>query len=141
MLAGKLQKLPAQYHWALADGPLLQAISRNEPMVRGILGSRLGSLVKVSQHLGLVWPLLSLVGMVELSRLLLRQRASTRNGSSEDGNYPARFFVGVGAGKEEELFPRYCEKQAGGVGRLDQLNVESFAVWHCVGFVSGLRSL
>ena len=141
MLSEKLQNFPAQYHWAMADGPLLQAISRNEPMVRGIRGSLLGGLVKVSQHLGLVWPLLSLVGMVELIRLLLRQRVSTRNGSSQDGNYPARFFVGVGAGKEEELFPRYCEKQAGGVGRLDQLNVESFAVWHCVGFVSGLRSL
>ena len=141
MLADKLQKLPAQYHWALSDGSLLQAISRNEPMVRGIRGSRLGVVVKVSQHLGLVWPLLSLVGMVELIRLLLRQRVSTRNGSSQDGHYPTRFFVGFGAGREEEYFSRYCETQAGGVGRLDQINVGSFAVWHCVGIVSGLRSL
>ena len=141
MLADKLQKLPAQYHWALSDGSLLQAISRNEPMVRGIRGSLLGGLVKVSQHLGLVWPLLSLVGMVELIRLLLRQRVSTRNGSSQDGHYPTRFFVGFGAGREEEYFSRYCETQAGGVGRLDQINVGSFAVWHCVGIVSGLRSL
>ena len=141
MLADKLQKLPAQYHWALADGSLLQAISRNEPMVRGIRGSRLGGLVKVSQRLGLVWPLLSLVGVVEFIRLLLRQRVSTRNESSQDGHYPARFFVGFGAGQEEELFSRYCEKQGGMVGRLDQVNVGSFSVWHCVGIVPGLRSL
>lgn len=141
MLSDKLQELPNQYRWALADGPLLQAISRNEPIVRGIRGSRLSGLVKVSQHLSLVWPLLSVVGMVELISLLLRQRVSTRSGSSQDGNYPTRFFVGFGAGREEELFSRYCEKQAGGVGRLDQLNVGSFAVWHCVGIVSGLRSL
>lgn len=141
MLSDKLQKLPAQYHWALADGALLQAISRNEPLVRGVRGRRLGGLVKVSQHLGLVWPLLSLVGIVELIRLLLRQRASTGNGSSQDGHYPARFFVGFGAGKEEELFSRYCEKQAGGVERLNQLNVGSLGVWHCVGIVYGLRSL
>jgi hypothetical protein len=137
----KLHKLPTQYHWALADGALLLAISRNEPVVRGVRGRWLYGLVKVSQHLGLVWPLLSLVGMVELIRLLLRQRVSTRSGSSQDGNYPTRFFVGFGAGREEELFSRYCEKQADGVGRLDQLNVGSFAVWHCVGIVSGLRSL
>lgn len=141
MLADKLQKFPAQYHWAMADGALLQAISRNEPMVRGIQGSRLGRLVKMGQHLGLVWLLLSLIGMVELIRLLLRQRVSMRNGSSQAGNYPTRFFVGFGAGKEEELFSRYREKQAGRVGRLDQLNVGSLAVWHCVGIVSGLRSL
>src|SRR3972149_1362887 len=99
MLADKLQKLPAQYHWALADGSLLQAISRNEPMVRGIRGSRLGGLGKGGQRLGLVWPLLSLVGVVEFIRLLLRQRVSTRNESSQDGHYPARFFVGFGAGQ------------------------------------------
>lgn len=141
MLADKLQQLPAQYHWALAEGPLLQAISRNEPMVRGARGRLLGGVVKVSQHLGLAWPLLSLVGLVELLRLLLRQRIAMRKGGSHHDHYPARFFVGFGAGKEEELFVRYCETQADRVGRLDQVNVGSFSVWHGVDIVSGLRSL
>ena len=141
MLADNLQKLPAQYHWALADGALLQAMSRNEPVVRGVRGGLLGGLVKVSQYFCLAWPLLSLVGMVELIRLLLRQRVSTRNGNRQDIHYPACFFVGFGAGKEDELFSQYCEGQAGRVERLNQLNVGSFSAWHCVGIVPGLRSL
>ncbi len=141
MLADNLQKLPAQYHWALADGALLQAISRNEPMVRGTRGRLLGGLVKVSQYLGLAWPLISLAGMLELIRLLLRQHRSTQNGNRQDVHYPTCFFVGFGAGKEAELFSQYCEGQAGSVERLNQLNVDSFSSWHCVGIMPGFRSL
>lgn len=136
-----LYKLPIRYHWVLADSALLQAIASNKPVVRGVQGSRLSGLVNISQHIGLIWPLLWLVSIVELIRLLRRQRKSTQNGVCQGQDYPAHFFVGFGAGPEEHLFKQYCEKHAGKVGRLNQIKVESYAVWHSVSIVSGLRSL
>lgn len=50
------------------------------------------------------------------------------------------FFVGFGVGKEEELFLHYSEKRTNGVGRLHQYKLDTFAVWHRVGIVPGLRS-
>ncbi|MDP2761561.1 MAG: hypothetical protein Q8O64_14425 [Sideroxyarcus sp.] len=141
LILEKLQSLPSRYHWALGDGQLLLAVYGNKPMVRTGRGARLGILVKLSQHFGMVWPLLTLVGMVELIKLLLRQHVSVRNRSRKDGNYPARFFVGCGVPNDEKLFLRYSEKQSAGVGRLHQHKIESFAVWHRVGIMSGFRSL
>lgn len=145
MISDRLQKLPDQYHWVLSDGALLQAISRNESLVRGIQARLLGALVKVSRRLGLVWPLLWLVGMLELIRLLLRQSSTARNrkGQSDNypENYPGRFFVGFGAGKEEEIFKRYWQPYSGKVGKLNQIDIGSFATWHRVGIVSGFRAL
>lgn len=141
LIIDKLQASPQQYRWVYGDSALLQAISRNEPIVRGIRGRLLGGLVKVSRRLGLVWPLLRLMGILEIIGLLLRQRATTRNGNSQNNNYPERFFVGFGAGKEEVLFKQYCENHSGKVGRLNQIDISSFSVWHRVGIGSGFRAL
>lgn len=136
-----MHNLPTHYHWIFADQLLLLAIARSEPLVRGSLGSRLGDLVKSSQKILLVWPLLALVGMVELGRLLWRQRVTIQNGNGQNRNYPARFFVGFGAGSEDVLFAKYCENHAGSVKKLNQVDVSTFAAWHHVGIVSGLRAL
>jgi hypothetical protein len=140
-LTVKLQRMPAQYHWVLADEALLLAISRGEPIMRGIRGRRLSGLVKASQRLGLLWPLLLLVGMVELVRLLLRQRTSPRNEVCREADYPMRFFVGFGAGPEEQFFKLYCEEHPGKVARLDQIDISSFAYWHHVGVIQSIRAL
>lgn len=140
LILDKLQKLPTQYHWALGDGQLLLAIYGNKPMVRTGRGFFLGVLVKLSQCIGMGWPLISLVGMVELIKLLLRQHALVGNKGRNDGDYPPCFFVGFGVGKEEELFLHYSEKQTNRAGRLHQYKIETFAVWHRVSIASGLRS-
>lgn len=138
----KLQKLPDQYRWALAGGVLIDAIARNKPVVRGTHGSNLGLLVRGANRLGLVWLLLALVGALELMKLLVRQRApSLQEGAHLDVDYPPRFFIGFGAGAEEQLYKQYCREHAGKVARLDQLDVGSFAHWHHVGVKEGWRSL
>lgn len=140
-LSATLQKLPTQYHWVLANEALLSAISRGEPVAWGIRGRRLRGLVNVSQKLGFLWPLLWLVGAVELSKLLIQQCKSTRNGIRRTADYPARFFVGFGAGPEELILKIYSESHPGNVGRLDVFNAGSFADWHRVRFMPGLRAL
>lgn len=140
-LVGHLHNLPTQHHWIFADQLLLLAVAKGERVVRGVFGSRLGNLVKLSQHLWLVWPLLSLVGIVELLKLLFRQRASLRNSGDRNKYYPECFFVGFGAGAEDELFKRYRENHRGDVKKLNQIEVGSLAAWHSVGIVSGLRAL
>lgn len=135
-----LQKLPTQYHWVFADEALLRAISRGEPMVRGILGRRLRGLVKICQPFGALWPLLCVVGLVELGKLLRQQQVSSGRASRQAADYPSRFFVGFGAGAEEPLFKEYSENHGGKVGKLDQIDVRSFAVWHKVNPIDGLGS-
>lgn len=140
MIADKLQKLPHQYHWVLADSALLLAITNNRPIVRGVQGHRLSALVKMGQYVGLIWPLLWVVSMVELISLLRWQRKA-QNEYRQYHDYPAHFFVGFGAGPEDHFFKQYFEKHDGKVGKLHQLKIESLAVWHVVGIISGLRSL
>lgn len=140
-LTAHLQNLPSRYHWAWADEALLRAIPRNEDVARGARGRRLRGLVALGKRLGLVWLLVWLVGLVELTRLVLGQGGSRRNGAHGKGRYPARFLVGFGAGSEEPIFRKYCKDHPGKVGRLDQINVASFAEWHRVGALQALRSL
>lgn len=135
-----LQKLPTQYHWVFADEALLRAISRGEPMARGIRGRRLRGLIKICQPFGALWPLLCMVGLVELGKLLLQQRASTWKTIRQTPDYPSRFFVGFGAGAEEQFFNEYSENHGRKVGKLNQIDVRSFAIWHQVNLIGGLGS-
>jgi hypothetical protein len=137
----ELHALPSQYHWALADSALLQAITRKEPVALGARGRLLSRLVKVSCRFGMVWALIVLAGISELIRLQRQQRAATKAGDGGVGGYPARFFVGFGAGSEESLFIQYCKKSDIQTERLDQVNVSTFAALHHVSFLSGFRFL
>lgn len=109
-------------------------------MVRGILGRRLRGLVKICQPFGALWPLLCVVGLVELGKLLRQQQAPSGRASRQAAEYPSRFFVGFGAAAEEQLFKEYSENHGGKVGKLDQINVSSFAAWHKVNPITGLGS-
>lgn len=140
-LSSAIQELPAQYHWVFADEALLRAISRGEPVARGIRGRRLCGLLKAGQFLGVLWPVLCVVGLAELARLLIQQWSSAGKTRPQRADYPARFFVGFGASAEEQLFNEYAEQYGGNVERLNQIDVRSFAVWHRVGLVAALGAL
>lgn len=137
----KLQKLPPQYHWALSDAQLLLAIYGNKPTVRTGRLFLLTILVRFSQRIGMVWPLISLIGTVELVKLLVRQHAFKKNKRRNVGVYPTCFFVGFGVAKEVELISNYGKNKANEPGILHQYKIETFAFWHRVDVMSGFRSL
>lgn len=139
-LTGLLQKLPAHYHWAFADENLLRSIPTGMPVKRGSRGRPLYGLVRAASSIGLHWPLLWLVGVVELGRLLLRQ-LNVPVQSTATLQSPFRIFTGFGAGSEESLFSRYCGEHPGPVLRLDQTRIESFAQWHRVDISGALSAL
>ena len=85
-----------------------------------------------------MWQLIWLVGAVNLIDLLLQQVLTRRNTT---GPIPERFFVGFGAGKEDQIYGEYCDERHDSVGRLDQTEPVSFAQWHPVGVIAGFRSL
>jgi hypothetical protein len=144
-VAEQLQKMPPQLHWAVADSLLLISIGRHQPVARGRAGTRLGTLVKLFDRFGLVYPLLLAVGSFELTRLLLQQgRKSELPGSAGPnpaGQYPASLFVGFCAGSEETLFAGYCSEKAAPVARIDQTKVETMGQWHRVGVIQALGAL
>jgi len=140
-VALRLDQLPKQYRWAFADQSIVLAISRGEQLERGVMGSRLCLLVKWAFRLKTHWLLLLVVGAMELVRLLLAQRKGETRGDVLGVNWPNRFFVGFGAGSEDDLFRRYCDRYPGQVGRLDQIDVRSFGAWHRLGLVPAFRSL
>lgn len=140
-ILGKLQNLPAQYHWALSDYNLLFAIYGNKPVARTGKILLLAILVKLSQRIGIVWLFVYLIGMVELIKLLVKQHVSMKNKRRNGGEYPAFFFVGFGVAKENELCSFYGKDKVGVVEKLHQYKVETFASWHRVDVVSGFRSL
>lgn len=142
----RLQQLPNQYHWAVADSLLLQSIAAGQRVQRGAAGTRLTKLVKLFARVRLVYLLLFLVGASELTKLLIRQKhkSSLRAGyllATSGRQYPAFFFVGFGAGPEEQLFSNYCTERNSAVARIDQLKVESMGQWHGVGVMQGIASL
>lgn len=137
----KLQKLSPQYHWALSDAQLLLAIYGNKPVVRKSRLFFMTILAGFSQRVGMVWPLIYLIGTVVLVKLLVRQYALTKNINRGAGDYPACFFVGFGVAKEEELISQYNKHDGGTLGMLHQYKIETFAFWHRVDVLSGFRSL
>jgi hypothetical protein len=141
LLVDELNALPTQYQWIFADSALLQAVSQNKPVERGTRGRLLFHMISVSRRLGVAWVLVALVSIIEFIRMWSQQRAAKNAVSGEIYEYPARFFVGFGAGAEEPLFLKYCVNGVIQTARLDQINIASFAVWHQVGFFSGLHRL
>ena len=144
--AERLQQMPTQYHWAVADSGMLQSIAEGVPVQRGRAGARLKMLVKLFARLRLTNLLLFTVGAFELAKLLLRQsRKADLNGKIRlvlaESPYPTTFFVGFGAGAEESLFTGYMARKGLPVARVDQTKVESMGQWHRVGVLQALASL
>ncbi len=147
LYAGWLQQLPTECHWAVADSALLQAIALNKPVQRGPRGRRLEMLVRLFAKIRLVYLLLLVVGAIELVRLLLQQRRES--GIAEPGmaglagefQLPAFYFVGFGAGAEEQLFARYCAEIDSPVGRIDQTKVETMGRLRRVGILRAFKTL
>ena len=128
-----LQQLPPQHRWALADETLLRAIARGVPMVRGAAGSRLRRLLGFTNRVGLIWPTVVLVSLVELIKTLrIQHSAPSPILGRGDAPTPPYFFVGFGAGAEEELYERYRNQRAGVVARISQIDINSLASWHRV---------
>ncbi len=110
--------------------------------MRGVMGRRLGWLVCLTDRFSLVWLLLMLVGLLEVAKLLIKQGLPVSQGSwHRNVSYPARFFVGFGAGAEEEIRVEYCANHSGVVATVNQLDPGSFGSWHRVSLPNGLRSL
>lgn len=137
----QLQKLPSQYRWALTDRFLLVSIYRKIPLLRTGRLYLLTILVRLCRPFGMVWPLIYLIGTVELVKLLVKQHVLTKNKRMNGVDYPACFFVGFGIAKESEIIPQYSRRKGGGLGILHQYKIETFACWHRVGVISGFRSL
>ena len=144
--AEKLQLLPSQCRWAVADSSILQSITFGIPVKRGLSGNRLKILVKLFTKLRLVYPLLFMVGALELAKLLIRQRRKSDSQvvglkSNPEKHPPLFYFVGFGAGPEESLFDYYCAEKKGNVLRIDQTKVESMGQIYCLGIFAALGSL
>lgn len=142
----RLQQLPPLYQWVVADSLLLQAIAHGRPVQRGSAGTRLNKFVRLFARIRLVYLLLFFVGALELAKLLLRQGGKAVPGEKSGFDpsprqYPAFFFVGFGAGPEEQLFTNYCAEKKSPVARIDQIKVESMAHWHRVGVMKAVGSL
>lgn len=142
----RLQQMPYQYHWAVADSALLQSIAMGQSVRRGPAGTRLNILVKLFAGIRLVYLLLFWVGVYELTKILIRQgRKSETSSTSCFGQvkqqYPSFFFVGFGAGPEEQLFASYCAEKSAPVARIDQVRIESMRQWHKVGVKQAIASL
>ena len=112
-----------------------------QPVQRGSNGRSLSGLIRAASRVGLEWQLLWLVGFVDLVRLLRMQRNDAGLAPGVPAVLPASFFIGFGAGSEEQMFSRYCAGHGGLVARLDQTNPASFAQWGRVGLEQGLHSL
>lgn len=142
----ELQHLPSKLQWAVGDSFLLQSIAQGKPARRGSAGTRLSTLVRVFAHLRMEYLLLFLVGAAELVKLLLKQgRVARQGGLPRSGlaerQYPSFFFVGFGAGSEEQLFADYCAEKSAPVARIDQTKVETMGKWRRVGVIEALASL
>jgi hypothetical protein len=133
-----LQKLPAHSRWALADSAVLQAAARGNAARFGKRGSKLRSLIGVSEVCGLTRALLFFVGLRTLVGLLLKQNVVRTPASNP---CPPFLFVGFGAGAEEPLFLSYAKEHPNLTGSVDQLRPDSFAYWHRVGLGDAIREL
>lgn len=141
-----LHQLLPEHRWAVADSALLQSISTGQPVQRGVAGTRLKMLMRRFAGVGLAYPLLFLVGAVELAKLLVRQRHESRSGQDTASGISRNdawscYFVGFGAGAEESLFAHYCLEKGPSVARLDQTKVESMGRSHKVGVTGALAML
>ena len=138
----RLQQLPTELRWAVADEALLRSISESTPLERGVSGARLQRILKACDRVGMAWPAITAVALVELTRLLLQQRATTsREHSGTSKSPPERLFVGFGAGAEEELFRRYRDDDKRPATRLDLFDLGTFATLHPLGLRRALCSL
>lgn len=140
-----IQHLPANLHWALSDSLLLKAINEGKPVVRGRAGSIAGIIIRFCHGIGLHYPVILMIGTAEMAKLLLSQHAGSGRvlhaGVAGAENHASRYFVGFGAGREDELFNKYGESGTSDVVRLDETRVATFGAWHKVGFGKACASL
>lgn len=142
----QLQKLSSKSSWAVADSLVLQSIAQVNPVNRGGSGKRLQTLVQYFSYLRLAYLLLFVVGLAELTKLLLQQRKSVSpidepSGSNISAFDPSCLFVGFGAGQEEKLFTEYSAATGMPVKRINQVQVETMGQWHRVSLVQGVIAL
>jgi hypothetical protein len=125
-LIEKLQKLPAKYHWALADYGLLYSILGNIKYKRSKAPLIIFSLIKFLSKIRLEWCFIFAFGISNLLLLLFKQKKQLLNEGQRPQFYPY-YFVGFGVAKEEAIFTNYSKDKCGHIVRLSQYNIFDFS--------------